>query len=353
MAPYRTVLPAIACAGGVGGEIGLRHDRDRAARQALADVVVGLADEPQLDARARERPERLAGRAPELEMDRAAQVAALEGAGERRPERAIRRGEAQTRGGHGALAAERGGDAGLQRGRRGVAHVAAGARGVGAASRRRRPTDAAPMTGASSARAAGIGVSSRRLSPTTSPTDPGADGRQLAAQVLGDRGEVAHDVVGRAGELGPQVLALGRDAGRAGVEMALARHVAADGDERRRPERELLGAEERGDEQVAAGLEPAVRAERDAVAQVVAEQDLVDLGEPELPRRADVLDRRQRRGARPAGVPGQVDVRGARPWRRPRRSSRPRGSATSFTPIRAPGLIARRSAMSWARSSIE
>ena len=40
---------------------------DRAARQPLADVVVGLADEPELDARAGERPERLAGRAAELQ----------------------------------------------------------------------------------------------------------------------------------------------------------------------------------------------------------------------------------------------------------------------------------------------
>ena len=180
------------------------------------------------------------------------------------------------------------------------------------------------MTGASSARAAGIGVSSRRLSPTTSPTDRAPDRRQLAPEVLGDRGEVAHDVVGRAGELGPQVLALGGDPGRARVEVALAGHVAADRDERRGPERELLGAEQRGDEQVAAGLEPAVGAERDAVAQVVAEQDLVDLGEAELPRRPDVLDRGQRRRAGPAGVPGQVDVRGAGLGDARPRSSRPR-----------------------------
>ena len=52
-------------------------------------------------------------------------------------------------------------------------------------------------------------------------------------------------------------------------------------------------------------------AQRDAVAQVVAQQDLVDLGEAELPRRPDVLDRRQRRGPGPAGVAGQVDVRRA------------------------------------------
>ena len=93
--------------------------------------------------------------------------------------------------------------------------------------------------------------------------------------------------------------------------MALARHVAADRDERRRPERELLGAEQRGHEQVPAGLQPAIGAQRDAVAQVVAEERLVDLGQAELPGRPDVLDRRQRRRPGPAGVARQVDVRGA------------------------------------------
>ena len=44
----------------------------------FADVVVGLADEAQLDARARERPERLAGGAAQLQPDRPAQLAALE-----------------------------------------------------------------------------------------------------------------------------------------------------------------------------------------------------------------------------------------------------------------------------------
>ena len=210
------------------------------------------------------------------------------------------------------------------------------------------------MTGASSARAdrdrrqqpAGSRRRSRR--PTGRPT--AASSRRRSSAIASDE---ALDVVGRAGELGPQVLALGGDAGRAGVEVALAGHVAADRDERRGPERELLGAEERGDEQVAAGLEPAVGAQRDAVAQVVAEQDLVDLGQAELPRRADVLDRGERRRAGPAGVAGQVDVRGARPWRRPRRSSRPRGRRRASRRSARRGLIARRSAMSWARSSIE
>ena len=76
-----------------GREIRLGHDRHRPARQPLADVVVGLADELERDARAGERAERLAGRALELEMDRTAQLAALEGAGQRRTERAVRGGD--------------------------------------------------------------------------------------------------------------------------------------------------------------------------------------------------------------------------------------------------------------------
>ena len=164
------------------------------------------------------------------------------------------------------------------------------------------------MTGSSSARAAGIGPQQPPALADDRAERPGADRGELAAEVLGEGQEVALDHLGRAGELGAQVLALGGDAGRARVEMALAGHVAADGHERRRPERELLGAEQRGDEQVPAGLQAAVGAQRDAVAQAVAQQDLVDLGQAELPGRPDVLDRGQRRRAGPAGMTGQVDV---------------------------------------------
>ncbi len=140
---------------------------------------------------------------------------------------------------------------------------------------------------------------------------PRPDRCQLPPQVLGDRKEERLDHLGRAPELGPQVLALRGDAGRTGVEVALARHVAADRDQRRRPEGELLGTEQRRDQQVPPGLEAAVGAQRDAVAEIVPEQHLVDFAEPELPRRADVLDRRQRRRPGPAGMTRQVDVPGA------------------------------------------
>ena len=124
-----------------------------------------------------------------------------------------------------------------------------------------------------------------RTQVSTALADQLADGprphrRQLPPQVLGDRKEERLDHLGRARELGPQVLALRGDAGRTGVEVALARHVAADRDQRRRPEGELLGTEQRRDQQVPPGLEAAVGAQRDAVAEIVPEQHLVDFASP-------------------------------------------------------------------------
>jgi FKBP-type peptidyl-prolyl cis-trans isomerase 2 len=81
--------------------------------------------------------------------------------------------------------------------------------------------------------------------------------------------------------------------------VTLPRHVAADRHQRRGPERELLGTQQGRDEQVATGLESAVGAQRDPVAQVVPEQDLVDLGQTELPGRSDMLDRGERRAPVP------------------------------------------------------
>ena len=79
-----------------------------------------------------------------------------------------------------------------------------------------------------------------------------------AAQLLGDEEEVVDDVLGLAGEARAQHGILRRDADRARVEVALAHHDAARGDERRGGEAELLGAEQRGDGDVAPGLELAV-----------------------------------------------------------------------------------------------
>ena len=123
-------------AGGVGREVRLRDDRDRAAGQALADVVVGLADEPQRRRRAPANapndwpaaPRSSSWTGPRSSPRSRAPVSAA-------PNERSAVVSRRPRGGHRALATERGGDAGLQHGRRGVAHLAAGARGVGPTSR--------------------------------------------------------------------------------------------------------------------------------------------------------------------------------------------------------------------------
>jgi hypothetical protein len=70
-------------------------------------------------------------------------------------------------------------------------------------------------------------------------------------------------------------LVLGADADRAGVGVALPHHDAAHGDQRRRADAELLGAEHGGDHHVAAGLDAAVGPQLHPVPQAVQQQHLV------------------------------------------------------------------------------
>ena len=111
-----------------------------------------------------------------------------------------------------------------------------------------------------------------------------AQGRQVLADLLGDVLEEGLDELGLAGEPGPQLGVLGRDADRTGVEVADAHHDAAAHDQRRRGEAELLRAEQRGDDDVTTGLELAVALDDDPVAQPVEHQRLLGLGQADLPR---------------------------------------------------------------------
>ena len=83
---------------------------------------------------------------------------------------------------------------------------------------------------------------------------------------------------------------LGRHADRTGVQVALAHHDAAGGDQRRRGEAELVGAQQRADHDVAAGAQAAVDLHRDAGAQAIHHQRLMRLGEADFPRGACMLD---------------------------------------------------------------
>ena len=123
-------------------------------------------------------------------------------------------------------------------------------------------------------------------------------------------------------------------------------------DQRRGGEAELLGAEQRGDDDVAAGLELAVDLHDDPVAQAVEQQRLLGLGQAELPRRAGVLERGQRRGAGAAVVAGDQDDVGVRlAHAGGDRADADLGDQLDVHPRR--GLAFFRSWISCARSSIE
>ncbi len=152
-------------------------------------------------------------------------------------------------------------------------------------------------------------VSSTSTWPTASARRAEAESGEELADLLGDEGEEVLDELGLAREPLAQHRVLRRDTDRAGVEVADPHHHAAHDHQRRGGEAELLGAQQCGHDDVAAGLELAVRLDHDPVAQPVEQQRLLGLGEAELPRRAGVLERGERGCARPAVMAGhQHDV---------------------------------------------
>ena len=104
-----------------------------------------------------------------------------------------------------------------------------------------------------------------------------------------------------------QHVVLSRHTGRAVIEMADAQVLATERHHRRRAEAERFRADDRGFHDVEAGLETAVRLQANAMTQVVHAQGLMRFREPQLPRRARVLDRRQRARAGAAVVAGDRD----------------------------------------------
>ena len=131
---------------------------------------------------------------------------------------------------------------------------------------------------------------------------PESEFRHQLAHVFGDEPEVVLDELRLAGELLAQLRILGRDADRAGIQVADPHHDAARHDQRGGRESELLGAEQRRDHHVAPGAQLAVRLHDDAVAQPVEHQHLLGLGQAQFPGHAGMLDRGQRRRASPAVV---------------------------------------------------
>ena len=100
-----------------------------------------------------------------------------------------------------------------------------------------------------------------------------------------------------AAELGAQLWILSSNADGAGVQMADAHHDAAQCNERRGGEAELLSTQKRGDDDVTAGFHLAVRFDDDTAAQIVEDEGLMGFGEAEFPWQASVFHGGLRGGA--------------------------------------------------------
>ena len=161
-------------------------------------------------------------------------------------------------------------------------------------------------------------VSSRSARPTASSRLRQPQRGQVLAHLLGDELEEVDHELRLAVEPLAQLRVLGGHPDRAGVQVADPHHDAARHDQRRAREAELLGAEQRGDDHVPAGLELAVGLDHDPVPQPGPEQGLLGFGQAQLPGRARVLEAGQRGRTGAAVVPGDqhhVGVRLGHPGR--------------------------------------
>jgi hypothetical protein len=116
-------------------------------------------------------------------------------------------------------------------------------------------------------------------------------------QLFGHEEEEIHDMLRLAAELLPQNGILRRHPHRTGVEMAFPHHDAAFDDQRRGREAEFFGAQQRGNGDVAAGLQLPVGFDANSSAQIVQHQRLMRFGQTQFPRDPAVFDRGQGRGA--------------------------------------------------------
>ena len=136
--------------------------------------------------------------------------------------------------------------------------------------------------------------------------------RHKLAHFFGDVEKVVDDVLWRTLEARAQHRVLGRHAHRTGVEMTLAHHDAARGDQWGGREAHLVGAEQGRDNDIAAGADAAIGLDDDAAAQAVGDERLLGFGQADFPRAAGMLDRGERRGAGASLEARNGDMVGAR-----------------------------------------
>ena len=122
----------------------------------------------------------------------------------------------------------------------------------------------------------------------------------MLAHLLGEEAEVGLQMFWLSCEFAAKLLLLRRDSDGAAVEVAVAALHAAERDEHRRAERELVRPEHRGDHDVASGAELPVDLELHTVAQVVLDERLVRFRKTDFPGEPGVLHRGEGRGSRSA-----------------------------------------------------
>src|SRR5262245_36716999 len=125
-----------------------------------------------------------------------------------------------------------------------------------------------------------------------------AERSHVLAHLLGDEEEEIDDVLGLALEARAEHRVLRGDPDGAGVQMAFAHHDAACRYQRRGRKTELVGAEQGAHQHVASGADAAIDLHGDTPAQAVEHERLLRLGEADLPGRACMLDRGERRSSR-------------------------------------------------------
>ena len=280
------------------GAFGIGIDDDPPTRQPFADVVIGVAFELERDAVGEERAERLARRSLEAHANRIGRQSGMSVARDdcirqHRADRAVGiadpvfelhrrlRGERRLAVAHQRM---------IERLRQAMllflAVVARDFRGHLRLVKHATEIEPArlPMRDAL-ARVEKIAAPDQLVEATN------AQLRHQLAHFLGDEEEKVDDVLGLSAEPLAQLRVLRRDADRARVQMTLAHHDAAGDDQRRRREAELVGAEHRADDDVAAGLHLAVDLDGDSSAQTVEHQRLLRFRQTQFPRRSRVLDR--------------------------------------------------------------
>ena len=115
---------------------------------------------------------------------------------------------------------------------------------------------------------------------------------------------------GFAGKFGAQIFALRRDAGWAGIQVTLTRHIAAERDEAGGAKAKFFRAKHSANHHIASGFEATIDAHFHTPAQSIVQQHLLRLRQPELPGNTGMLDGLHGRGSGAAIMTANEDIVG-------------------------------------------